>query len=134
MTAIFSLSGCTDQTTGSLTVDSPRTHAPLLLSEIHPRTESSRKVDGGFLFTNSTDREAVLRFEGAGCSCYSVSVARGPLKQGDEIQLPAGGSAEVHIGVPTITAAGEREYNARFSHVISPEETRPMTISKFRCC
>ncbi|MFV0446357.1 MAG: hypothetical protein ACK5Q5_22520 [Planctomycetaceae bacterium] len=109
--------GCGAAPSGLVTVQSRRIHRPILLSEVQASVDPQSLLDTRFEFQNSLNQTALLRFDGAGCSCYQVSSRDRPLKAGDILTIPAMGSLPVNIGVPTPSGAGSPEYNARFSWI-----------------
>lgn len=115
--------------TAGVSVDGVRRHAPLLLSEILEAADPQELLDSRFTFANRGATEAAVRFDGAGCSCYEVTGPRGKLQRGELLAIPALGELSIRFGVATPTAAGEREYTARFTWLKSPTELVPLPLS-----
>ena len=120
--------GC-QQSPGTVVVEVDRRHRLLLLSDIARSDRPEELLDSEFVFRNTTSSDVRLRYEGAGCACYKVTALGRPLERGEEQLIAAGEARAVQIGITPPTAAGERQYTARFEWLKADGQTLPLPVS-----
>lgn len=121
--------GCGDSAASGVTVAGDRRHSPLFLSELRTHPQPHELLDTSFEFRNATRDPAAIRFDGSGCSCYSVTTDGRKLTAGELLTIPPRSSVTVQLDFAPPQAVGEPRFYARFSWLPTDREPVELPIS-----
>ncbi|MEZ6056766.1 MAG: hypothetical protein R3C01_08675 [Planctomycetaceae bacterium] len=93
----------------------PTIAGPILFSEVAAGTVDDATMRPLLRVSNSSDAARSIKFDGTGCSCYSLKLGDQVLRPEDSIELAAGESKEFRFSYNDPPRPKESDFLARFS-------------------
>ncbi len=88
--------------------------APALLASEVRAAASPQRIAAPIRFRNRSAVERRIALRTKGCSCYGVASESGPLREGDPVEIPAGGEMVLHFLAELDPAVREQSFRAAF--------------------